>query len=239
VEWARLIGYGRIGTASFAAMAQLGYLWMVFAPVMGWSTQTDGTGSASKVLYGAAAAFWLIAVPAWLHARWKARPPLVAGVAGWVVLVPTWVALVELQSNPSQLLFVMAVVWVADTAAYLVGRSVGRRRLAPHISPGKTWEGVAGAVAGVAVYYALAHAAGIPQDHFWRDAGGLMTVALVMVMSIEGDLFESWMKRQASVKDSGSLLPGHGGLLDRVDGLTASLPVAALILSGCPLGAHG
>jgi phosphatidate cytidylyltransferase len=66
-----------------------------------------------------------------------------------------------------------------------------------------------------------------------------MTVALVMVMSIEGDLFESWMKRQASVKDSGSLLPGHGGLLDRVDGLTASLPVAALILSGCPLGAHG
>jgi phosphatidate cytidylyltransferase len=164
---------------------------------------------------------------------------MLVGVAGWLVLVPMWVALVEMQANPPQLLFVMAVVWIADTAAYLVGRGIGRRRLAPTISPGKTWEGVAGAGVAVAVYYALAYSAGIPEGSFWRTAGGLFIVAVVAVTSVEGDLFESWMKRQAGVKDSGSSLPGHGGLLDRIDGLTASIPLAALMINALSAASSG
>jgi phosphatidate cytidylyltransferase len=86
----------------------------------------------------------------------------------------------------------------------------------------------------VAVYYALAWAAGFPQNVAWNVAGGSVVVVMVAVMSIEGDLFESWMKRQAGVKDSGTLLPGHGGLLDRIDGLTASVPAVVLLMQVLP-----
>ena len=232
MEWAQLAGYHRGGAICFTTMTLLSYLVVADAALVHWSGWLDGAELLPTLLYVVAAGFWLIAAPAWLCARWMTRYPLVLGVTGWVVLVPTWIALVEMHANAQQLLFVMAIVWIADTAAYLAGRSLGRHRLAPAISPGKTWEGVAGAVVAVAVYYALAHFAGVPQSSLWRDAGGLMVVALVTVMSIEGDLFESWMKRQAGVKDSGSSLPGHGGLLDRIDGLTASLPMAALIING-------
>jgi phosphatidate cytidylyltransferase len=239
IEWARLVGYSRSGTACFAATTLLSYLVVVDAAVAGWSGWLKGAGLASTMLYAMAAGFWLIAAPAWLHAEWRTRNPWVVGVTGWLVLVPMWVALVEMQGNPPQLLFVMAVVWIADTTAYLVGRSIGRRRLAPTISPGKTWEGVAGAGVAVAVYYALAYFAGFPQGGLWKDTGGLIVVAMVVVASIEGDLFESWMKRQAGVKDSGSSLPGHGGLLDRMDGLTSSIPMAALIINALSVKSSG
>src|SRR6185503_17555955 len=100
------------------------------------------------------------------------------------------------------------LVWLADTAAYFVGSRWGRHKLAPGISPGKTWEGAAGGIAGALVY-----------------------AALLAALSIIGDLFESAAKRQAEVKDSGTLLPGHGGILDRIDSATATLPVAGLLLS--------
>ena len=121
-------------------------------------------------------------------------------------------------------------MWVADTAAYAAGRTWGRHRLAPRISPAKTWEGVAGACAAVAVYYvALLFLA--PEWRWLHGWSGALLFAGVTLMSIVGDLYESWVKRQAGVKDSGALLPGHGGVLDRIDSMNSSLPFAALLLA--------
>ena len=180
-------------------------------------------------VYVAGCGFWLIAVPAWLAAGWKVRSKAALGATGWFALVPAWLALTQLQAQPWRLLAVLAIIWVADTAAYLCGRAWGRNKLAPSISPAKTWEGVAGAVAAVAVYYAVLSAA-VPDWTWWQGPWGVVLFAGVILMAVVGDLFESWMKRQAGVKDSGSLLPGHGGVLDRVDSIASSLPFAALLM---------
>jgi phosphatidate cytidylyltransferase len=120
----------------------------------------------------------------------------------------------------------MAMVWVADISAFFAGRKFGRHKLAPNISPGKTWEGVAGALLGVIVYVEIVILVSGLQQH-----NALFVYALVGVaLSVMGDLFESAIKRQAGVKDSGTLLPGHGGLLDRIDALTSTLPLAALTI---------
>ncbi|MBP0122937.1 MAG: phosphatidate cytidylyltransferase, partial [Candidatus Nitrotoga sp.] len=125
---------------------------------------------------------------------------------------------------------VMGLVWVADIAAYFGGRKFGRHKLAPTISPGKTWEGVISALLGVTVYVLLV---------VWvRDLsmtrvvlfGILMASWMCVGLSVIGDLFESAVKRQAGVKDSGTLLPGHGGLLDRIDALTSTLPLVAMTI---------
>jgi phosphatidate cytidylyltransferase len=116
-------------------------------------------------------------------------------------------------------------VWIADTAAYFVGRAWGKRRLAPAISPGKSWEGAAGGLIGAALYAIIL--AFITQRGAWLAL--VATAVLLGMVSIVGDLFESAAKRQAGVKDSGNSLPGHGGILDRIDSATATLPLAALI----------
>jgi phosphatidate cytidylyltransferase len=229
VEWARLAGYGGRGTAFFSAITTLSFLGLLAASIFRGTVTAIPIGISSMPIYFAAALFWWLAVPAWLGTGWRTRHPLVLGAAGWLTLVPTALALVELQTRPAQLLLLLGVVWIADTAAYLAGRRFGRHRLAPTVSPGKTWEGVGGAGIAVAVYYGLACAAGLPHDAPWSPVSGWFLFLTVFAMSVEGDLFESWMKRTAGVKDSGSLLPGHGGVLDRIDGLTASLPVAALL----------
>jgi phosphatidate cytidylyltransferase len=142
------------------------------------------------------------------------------------VLIPFWYALAWLQQTPVRLLVTLGVVWIADIAAYFAGRAFGRHKMAPTISPGKTWEGVLGAVVAVVAYWSVV-CAFVPE--FGRlFVSGLVWVLLLTAASIQGDLFESWMKRLAGVKDSGALLPGHGGLLDRVDALTSTLPFAAL-----------
>ena len=128
----------------------------------------------------------------------------------------------------------MATVWIADTAAYFAGRAFGRRKLAPAISPGKTWEGVYGALAAVAAYalalWPAARRAGGFDDSGIAPLAGWIAAALVLAaLSVVGDLFESLLKRQAGVKDSGSILPGHGGILDRIDALLAAMPAAALL----------
>jgi phosphatidate cytidylyltransferase len=238
-EWGRLAGYGRWPSVLFAVFTMLSSLSLLGAALWG------GMGIAERALvspasvYVAAAVFWLVVVPVWLVAGWRTRHPLAVGIAGWLVLVPTWVALVEMQAQPTQLLFVLGVVWIADSAAYLTGRRFGHHRLAPAISPGKTWEGAAGAIIAVAVYYALAGVGDISRSAVWSGSSGWIAVLLVAIMSVEGDLFESWMKRLAGVKDSGNLLPGHGGVLDRIDGLTASLPVAALLADMFPAAMTG
>jgi phosphatidate cytidylyltransferase len=238
LEWARLAHWKATPAWLFVMVTLVSFLAIVgaAAPVAGGglSAQTPLT-----LVYGAAAVFWLAVVPLWLASSWRTRNRGVLALAGWLVLVPTCLAFAELQVHPQQFLFILGVVWIADTAAYLVGRRFGRHRLAPAISPGKTWEGVAGAGVAVAVYYAVACAAGWPREAAWGVAGGAVVVAFTAVMSMEGDLFESWMKRQAGVKDSGALLPGHGGLLDRIDGLTAGVPVAALLVHALPFAMAG
>jgi phosphatidate cytidylyltransferase len=185
-----------------------------------------------------AALFWAGVATVWV-ARHLRPPPVVCAAAGWLVLWPMWLALVLLREvSPWLLLALAAMVWVADICAYFAGRTFGRHKLAPRISPGKTWEGVAGALAGVVVYgIALALVSGVREwslgPVFAHGAGIPAVIAMVVLtlFSIVGDLFESWMKRGAGLKDSSTLLPGHGGVLDRIDALTSSLPIAALALT--------
>jgi phosphatidate cytidylyltransferase len=164
----------------------------------------------------------LVAVP-WLLRGVSARhTPALVG-AGFLIVVPAGLAMVSLR--PTQVLLIIGLVSIADSAAYFAGRAWGRHKLAPAISPGKSWEGaIAGLVAGLA--YAIICAAVFDEAAWLPYMGG---AALLVVMSIFGDLFESAAKRQAAVKDSGSLLPGHGGVLDRIDSATATLPVAAFL----------
>jgi phosphatidate cytidylyltransferase len=162
-------------------------------------------------------------------------------LVGWAVLIPTGLAMLDMRAavpSPWILLFVMCLVWVADSAAYFTGRKFGKTKLAPSISPGKTWEGVSGAIFGVSVYVVLVWhfspmlIAGIsPQFSRIEVLPALMLTAWWWVaLAVIGDLFESAIKRQAGVKDSGALLPGHGGLLDRIDALTSTLPLAAMAM---------
>jgi phosphatidate cytidylyltransferase len=182
---------------------------------------------------GLSAAFWLLVVPLWLRSKWSLSGNDAFGyVIGAVVILPTWAAMVMLHAVSVWLLLAaMALVWVADISAYFAGRAFGRNKLAPAISPGKTWEGVAGAVVGVLIYGGVVLG-------FSPLAGKLplplpLTVLMLLLLtavSVMGDLFESLLKRQAGIKDSSGLLPGHGGVLDRIDALTSTLPLAALIL---------
>ena len=189
----------------------------------------------SLLLFVLALLFWSLVVPVWLGRGWRLAPGLLFLAVGWVVILPTVAALLALrQSGVDVLLACMAVVWVSDICAYFVGRAFGRHRLAPMISPGKTWEGVAGALAGVALFgWLVASSASGPQLALLHIRAGwawLPVLAVVAAFGIEGDLFESWLKRCAGIKDSGWILPGHGGVLDRIDALTAALPIAALMI---------
>ncbi len=178
-------------------------------------------------VYGMATAFWLLVVPLWLARKWT-----IAGLpgilTGALVIVPTWLALTQLRLlGPEVLLAILALVWVADVAAYFFGKTFGKNKLAPSISPGKTWEGALGACVTVVCYGLVLRgffAASTVSPLVW--VAGLVLVTAVSVM---GDLFESLLKRQAGLKDSSHVLPGHGGVLDRIDSLTSTLPVVALL----------
>jgi phosphatidate cytidylyltransferase len=212
-EWARLCGTSAV-VARVYALAIVVVL-AVLAALPLYSTP----------LY-VAALFWLLAVPLWLWLGVKPTHTPTLLVAGFVVLVPAALAVVMLQ--PLEALLVLLVVWIADTAAYFAGKRWGRHKLAPSISPGKTWEGAAGALVGAGAYAIIlaAMTGGGIQGMAVLAAGS----AVLVLVSIAGDLFESAVKRQAGVKDSGTILPGHGGMLDRIDSATATLPVAAAML---------
>ena len=170
-----------------------------------------------------AAAFWLLIVPLWLWRGVTAGHKRLLAFAGVPVLLPAGLAMVTLPAQ--QVLAVLALTWIADTAAYFTGTRWGRHKLAPSISPGKTWEGAAGGLAGVLAYAGIM--AAMVEGLAWAPFFG--AAALLAALSIVGDLFESAAKRQASVKDSGALLPGHGGILDRIDSATSTLPIAAVL----------
>lgn len=148
-----------------------------------------------------------------------------------LVLAPAYLAVLVLYSaGPWHLLWALGVVWAADIGAYFAGRRFGKRKLAPAVSPGKSWEGALGGLAcALLVSLAFAYALSVP-----RGAPLLLFTVLMAVLSIFGDLFESVLKRTAGVKDSGGLLPGHGGVLDRLDALLPALPLAALGLGALP-----
>ena len=194
---------------------------------------TVGAPGLAPVLLGLSAAFWLLVVPLWLRFKWTLAGNDAFGyLLGALVILPTWAAMVALYAVSVWLLLaVMALVWVADIATYFSGRAFGKHKLAPSISPGKTWEGVAGAVVGVFIYGGIVLG-------FSPLAGKLplpipviaLVLALLTAVSVMGDLFESLLKRQAGIKDSSGLLPGHGGVLDRIDAFTSALPLAALLL---------
>jgi phosphatidate cytidylyltransferase len=190
--------------------------------------------------FGLAALFWFIAAPAWLLFGWAPQQRILLAATGILVLVPTWLAMVALRElSPYALLHVMALVWVADSVAYFVGRRYGKHKLAPAISPGKTWEGVLGGFAGVAIYLMLSVLVVLASQAYGAPLPLPLFVVVVLgapltAASVIGDLFESWMKRQVGLKDSGSLLPGHGGVLDRIDALTATLPIAAAAVFAAP-----
>jgi phosphatidate cytidylyltransferase len=226
-EWAGLAGYGRALRAAFALVTVILAVALLGIP--------DVLASVERPLLLAGLLFWLLAAPLWLLRGW--RMPAGPGflLTGWLVILSTLLALSRLrQDGIGVLLASMALVWVSDISAYFAGRAFGRHRLAPAISPGKTWEGVAGALVGVLLFVTAltGWTMADPRLAQARMAAGLAwwpLAALLAVLGIEGDLFESWLKRCAGVKDSGWILPGHGGVLDRIDALTAALPAAALM----------
>jgi phosphatidate cytidylyltransferase len=224
-EWGTLAGYARAARWAYCAAILAAGIAVYCLAVAG--SRIAGV-ELETLVYAAGCVFWVLIAPAWLAGRWEVKAPLAAALAGAAVLLPAWLAVARLQSDPLQLLQVLGIVWLADTVVYFTGRAWGRHKLAPAISPGKTWEGVAGAAAAVAVYYVVlsGSATALPWIIGW---GGVLLFAGVTVLSIVGDLLESWVKRRAGVKDSGALLPGHGGILDRIDGLTAGMPLAALL----------
>ncbi len=234
-EWSRMSGLGRTGQGVFLAASGAigGVLFLLYAR----EAETYFM-SAASLAFIVAALFWIVLAPLWLAN--KARPsPLVCAIAGWIVVWPTWFAFVVLRDASVWLLLaIAAVIWVADIAAYFAGKRFGKHKLAPAVSPGKTWEGVIGALVGVAIYGIVlafvTQSRPTPLTAVF-DAGHGVPVVVAMLglaaLGIVGDLLESWMKRGAGLKDSSRLLPGHGGILDRIDALTSTLPVAAFALS--------
>jgi phosphatidate cytidylyltransferase len=228
-EWGGLAGLAPFGRWVYAAFLIL----LFVAPLFLRRSGTNGLYAPVWVYY-ASGLFWIFLAPLWI---WRSRhvgKGIVLLAVGALMLLPAFTALVDLRDvHPGLLLAVLATVWISDTAAYFVGRRFGRIKLAPSISPGKTWEGVAGALLAVGVYASAWAALGAPQNAWLggtRSAPiGFLAILLgLAVVGIIGDLFESLIKRQAGVKDSGTLLPGHGGILDRIDAPVAMLPLAVL-----------
>jgi len=231
-EWLRLAGQG----AFAAALAAL-------ACAAGAIAQSFSTLRVSPIVVAAACAaacvLWIglaLLVARVNRSRIVLGRPLSTLLAAFVLGVG-WLAMVSLlQSGIAWLLSAMAIVWVADIGAYAAGRLFGRHKLAPMVSPGKTWEGVAGGMGCVALTAGLAYALW-PERAWWTNRLlssvslpiAMLVLWAVVALSVVGDLFESLLKRQAGVKDSGRLLPGHGGVLDRIDACLPALPAAALI----------
>ena len=231
-EWARLVALPRRLDYLFLFATFIIPASLLVAPDAGFDR-----GWASPIVYvvcGLAALFWIFVAPPWVIARWPTQSKIAMSALGLIVLVGTWLAVVQLQArSPWLVLAAMAVIWIADTAAYFTGRTFGKHKLAPMVSPGKSWEGVYGAWIAVAIYAAALmpfadragyHAAISPL----AIAAWIAFVVALASISVVGDLFESLLKRHAGVKDSGTLLPGHGGILDRTDALLAAMPIAAV-----------
>lgn len=215
-EWGRLLRAETKQQWFFVLFISITCLLLSFMPTI------------NQPIYGLAVFFWCGIVPLWLRYKWILRANILGWLIGLQVLLPAWIAMVDLRlESPSILLAVLAIAWVADIAAYTAGKCYGKHKLAPSISPGKTWEGAAGAWLGVSVYGLVVLSLSSYTIYLLQAIAAFLVLTAVSVM---GDLFESLLKRHAGLKDSSQLLPGHGGVLDRVDSLTSVLPVAAAML---------
>jgi phosphatidate cytidylyltransferase len=211
------------GLASRASrLAYVAGCLVVMTVLWGYAATPEGfrTAMTATLLWWGIAFCWIAMAPSRGH-RW------LSGLAGILALVPMWVAMARLYQagmvGRELVILGLGLAWAADVGAYFAGRRFGRIKLAPWVSPNKTWEGaIGGLLAGAIVAVAAT---------FWfsfEPAGFLPLCAAVVVISIVGDLTESMFKRQIGLKDSGRLLPGHGGVLDRIDSLTAAVPLLAL-----------
>jgi phosphatidate cytidylyltransferase len=234
-EWGRLNGLAMRGALRVAAVC-------VMLCLFSWSARWGYEPPfAVWTITGAA---WVL-VAAWLirHGvpRWAMLARSLRLVVGLLALWLTWVAMYQAKvMGVNFLLSVLFLVWMADIAAYFSGRAFGRRKLAPAISPGKSWEGVWGGMAGVLLMACLwiwvdtvyaVDSASLFTRLFTRGWIFLVIATLFLVMmSVAGDLVESLVKRSAGMKDSSQLLPGHGGVLDRVDALLPALPLALMLV---------
>lgn len=225
-EWSRLAG---LQSRSLRA-AYTGLVLLALPLLLAQSMEQRRLVLAAGCLWWVYAYFLVRRYPA-LGAAWNGR--WLPALSGLLVLLPGWSALVALREAPQHavlLLLLLALVAAADIGAYFSGRAFGRHKLAPQVSPNKTWEGFAGGMLGSAVVALLVVATtGLAGAMSPATVLRVLAVALsVAVISVVGDLFESMIKRRAGVKDSGSLLPGHGGVLDRIDSVTAALPLFAV-----------
>lgn len=219
-EWSAFPGF----TRHSARWAYVGCVAACLAAAWWWL----GSGRALDGLLYATLAWWLFAL-LWVVVAPSRVNRFTAGIAGLFVLVPAWAALVRLHAAaPALMLFLLLLAVSADIGAYFVGRRYGRHKLAPQVSPGKTWEGVFGGLLASAGMAAIGVAWFSPDPGLTKPAGFIVLCLVVVVASIVGDLTESMFKRHAGLKDSGTLLPGHGGVLDRVDSITAAAPVFLL-----------
>ncbi len=228
-EWADLSGY--------PIRARLGYV-LVLAILLLAAANVAARPAGARLILLAGVLFWIAAF-VWVARYQSGRTtPLLesrraVSVTGVLVLVPPWVALYALHragaAGPELVLMLMLLVWSADIGAFFTGRRFGRRKLAARVSPGKTVEGLVGGALLAAVVIA-AYAAVRGPAPGWTATLVVLGVATVLA-SVLGDLLESLVKRRAGRKDSGVLVPGHGGALDRIDSLTAAAPVFALGLS--------
>jgi phosphatidate cytidylyltransferase len=224
-EWARMVPLQSV--PSRLLYPAIGLLLMWLAWLVPLAAMIDG-------LLVAALLWWLGALYWISRAEISIRPSVpvrvMKSVIGLVVMLPAWAALVMLhgreQDGPLLTLFLLVLIWLADSGAYFSGRRWGRSKLAPVVSPGKTWQGVYGGLVASGLF---ALPVGLLYSGSLRWTAGLVLVALLAVMfSIVGDLLESLMKRQCGIKDSSHIIPGHGGILDRIDSLTAAAPVFLL-----------
>lgn len=224
-EWS---GFGGLTRVPARAAYTAGVMALLYA-AWRWTDQPANL----LALLGAAVVWWLLAF-VWLLAAPARHRHWLALLCGLMVLIPAFVALGRLQSaadgfarGPVTVLWLALMVSAADVGAYFAGRRFGRHRLAPSVSPGKTWEGATGGMAatGLVAWVGAAHF-GLPLLPSIAFGLGIAAVSVV------GDLTESMFKRAASLKDSGAILPGHGGMLDRLDSVTAAAPLYALGLFG-------
>ena len=172
------------------------------------------------------ALFWVMNYPMGNQKNFSTKA--VKLFSGVLVLLPAWIGLIYLhqQYSAAWVLYIMIMIWVADSGAYFAGTKWGKRKLAPKVSPGKSWEGIFGAITACAIYAVI----GV----WWLNVPAqsvfyFVTLSILIVpVSVLGDLFESMVKRHSGHKDSGNILPGHGGIMDRIDSLTAAVPVFVL-----------
>lgn len=228
-EWGRLSGIRQGWGRALGVVATLGAIGGLY--LVGFAVSPEAPLLRGVVGIGLAA--WILAL------AWLARPALGQGasavstavklLAGLLILPVAWVSLVAIHSieagGPALLLYMVVLIWIADSGAYFAGKRFGRNKLAPAISPGKTREGAFGGLAAVAIYSLIM--AQVMEAVPLSLTNFVLLSVFTGAISIAGDLFESLLKRQAGLKDSGAVLPGHGGVLDRIDSLLAALPVFA------------